>query len=92
MRQRLAQVDLLMGIVERTYTELNDTYQAMTRVRSVFRGQAVRVFELSLDGLPAAVIAERTGLSVSSVYTLRKRVKKRLYLEIRALVAELEPS
>lgn len=66
--------------------------EAMTRVKKVFQGQAVTVFELSLDGLPAAEIAEHTGLSIASVYTLRKRVKKRLYLEIRALVAELEPS
>ncbi len=65
---------------------------AMQRVRAVFQGQAITVFELGLDGLSAAEIAERTGLSVASVYTLRKRVKKRLYLEIRAVVAELEPS
>lgn len=65
---------------------------AMDRVRAVFKGQAIRVFELGLDGLSAAEIAEKTELSVSSVYTLRKRVKKRLYLEIRAVVAELEPA
>lgn len=65
---------------------------AMTRVKAVFQGQACEVFELGLDGLSAAEVAEKTGLSVSSVYTLRKRVKKRLYLEIRALVADLEPS
>jgi RNA polymerase sigma-70 factor (ECF subfamily) len=63
---------------------------AMKRVRHVFHGQAVEVFELGLDGMSAADIATRTGLSVSSVYTLRKRVKARLYLEIRALAAELE--
>ncbi|MFD2302811.1 RNA polymerase sigma factor [Roseibacillus ishigakijimensis] len=64
---------------------------AMARVKEVFQGQALTVFDLSLDGLPAATIAEKTGLSIASVYTLRKRVKKRLYLEIRALAAELEP-
>lgn len=64
---------------------------AMERVRSVFQGQAMAVFELGMEGLSAAEVAEQTGLSVASVYTLRKRVKKRLYLEIRALVAELEP-
>ncbi|MGJ8641728.1 MAG: RNA polymerase sigma factor [Opitutaceae bacterium] len=65
---------------------------AMERVLTVFKGQAIEVFELGLDGLPAGEIAEQVGLSVASVYTLKKRVKKRLYLEIRALVAELEPS
>ena len=64
---------------------------AMDRVREVFQGQAVEVFKLGLEGRPAAEIAESTGLSVASVYTLRKRVKKRLYLEIRGLIAELEP-
>lgn len=65
---------------------------AMERVREVFQGQAIEVFELGLDGLSAAEIAERCKLSVASVYTLRKRVKKRLYLEIRAVANELEPS
>ncbi|BCX49023.1 DNA-directed RNA polymerase sigma-70 factor [Haloferula helveola] len=64
---------------------------AMERVRSVFQGQAMEVFEMGLDGRSADEISEATGLSISSVYTLRKRVKKRLYLEIRALTAELEP-
>jgi len=64
---------------------------AMGRVRKVFKGQAIEVFEQGLDGRSVAEIAESTGLSVASVYTLRKRVKKRLYLEIRALVTELEP-
>lgn len=64
---------------------------AMARVRKVFRGQAIQVFELGLDGSSIAQIASQTGLTVSSIYTLRKRVKKRLYLEIRAVSAELEP-
>ena len=64
---------------------------AMTRVREVFQGNAIEVFELTLDGHSAAAVAERTGLTVASVYTLNKRVKKRLYLEIRALSSELEP-
>lgn len=63
---------------------------AMERVRETFQGQAVRVFELGLDGMSADQVAEETGLSVQSVYTLRKRVKKRLYLEIRSLTEDLE--
>jgi RNA polymerase sigma factor (sigma-70 family) len=65
---------------------------AMERVQEVFTGQAIEVFKLGLDGLSAEEIAKKTGLSVASVYTLKKRVKRRLYLEIRATVAELEPS
>lgn len=65
--------------------------QAMGKVRQVFRGQAIEVFEYSLDGLSADSIAARTGLTVATVYTLRKRVKKRLYLEILHLTQDLEP-
>ncbi len=64
--------------------------KAMEQVRQAFTGQAIEVFELGLDGHSASRIAEKTGLSVASVYTLRKRVKKRLYLEVRALTADLE--
>ncbi|MFC7339466.1 RNA polymerase sigma factor [Haloferula chungangensis] len=64
--------------------------KAMNRVRDSFQGQAIEVFELGLDGHSAARIAEMTELSIASVYTLKKRVKKRLYLEIRKLAAELE--
>jgi RNA polymerase sigma factor (sigma-70 family) len=64
---------------------------AMDRVSAAFRGNALEAYELFLDGLSASEIAEQTKLTVSSVYTLRKRVKRRLYLEIRAITAELEP-
>ncbi|MBN8459719.1 MAG: sigma-70 family RNA polymerase sigma factor [Verrucomicrobia bacterium] len=64
---------------------------AMDRVRTQFQGGAIEVFEMGWDDTPAEEIARRTGYSVASVYTLRKRVKKRLYLEIRNLIAELEP-
>ena len=64
---------------------------AMQRVRSQFQGKAIDVFELGLDGVPVEEIAKQTNLSTASVYTLRKRVKKRLYLEIRSLIQELEP-
>ncbi|MEP4077159.1 RNA polymerase sigma factor [Haloferula sp.] len=63
---------------------------AMSRVRESFQGQAIEVFELGLDGHSAVEIAEKTNLTLASVYTLKKRVKKRLYLEIRKLASELE--
>lgn len=63
---------------------------AMERIRPLFKGQAIEVFQLGLDGYTAEEIVNRTGLTTSSVYTLRKRVKKRLYLEIRAISCDLE--
>ncbi|WP_411825235.1 RNA polymerase sigma factor [Luteolibacter sp. AS25] len=65
--------------------------QAMDRLRQVFKGQAIDAFAMGLDGSSAAEIAEATGLTVSSVYTLRKRVKQRLLLEVRSITEELEP-
>lgn len=65
--------------------------EAMDRVQNTFKGQAVEVFKLSLTGVKASDIAQQTGLTTSSVYTLTKRVKRRLYMEVRAIVADLEP-
>ena len=64
---------------------------AMERIREKFQGNAIDVFEMTLDDVAVEEIAARTGLTTASVYTLRKRVKKRLYLEIRSLIEELEP-
>lgn len=63
---------------------------AMERIRPLFKGQAIEVFQLGLDGNSPEEIVKRTGLTIASVYTLRKRVKKRLYLEIRAISCDLE--
>lgn len=63
---------------------------AFERIKPIFRGQAIRVFELSLDGNSAKEIARITGLSIASVYTLRKRVKKRLHVEILTITENLE--
>lgn len=77
------------SMIEKEWT-LYITTKAMERVRKSFKGQAIRAFELSLEGLSSEEIAKKTELSLASVYTLRKRVKKRLYLEVRALTDELE--
>lgn len=77
-------------LIEREWTTYIAT-QAMERVKDGFEGKAIEVFELSLDGMSAAEIAEKTDLTISSVYTLKKRVKKRLCMEILDLTSELEP-
>jgi RNA polymerase sigma factor (sigma-70 family) len=64
--------------------------QAMDRVRKSFKGKAIEVFELGLEGKSAAEIAEITELTVPSIYKLRTRVKRKLFLEVRALTEELE--
>jgi len=63
---------------------------AMERVRNSFRGQAIEVFELSLEGKSAEEVAQITGLKEGTVYTLKKRVKRSLMKEVRMLVENLE--
>lgn len=63
---------------------------AMERLEPVFTGHALEVFKLSMEGVSTEAIAERTGLTVASVYTLRKRVKQRFYEQIRVLKDTLE--
>ncbi|MGJ8639763.1 MAG: RNA polymerase sigma factor [Opitutaceae bacterium] len=77
------------SIIENEWSTYIET-QAIERVREVFKGKAILVFELGLRGCSTEEIALQTQLSVSSVYTLRKRVKKRLYTEIRSLIDDLE--
>lgn len=77
------------SIIENEWSTYIET-QAIDRVRAVFKGKAILVFELDLKGSSTEEIVMQTQLSVSSVYTLRKRVKKRLYTEIRSLIDDLE--
>jgi len=63
---------------------------ALENLRKNFQGQAVEVFELGLKGLNTQEIANQTGLTTSTVYTLRMRVKKNLLREARHLIQELE--
>lgn len=65
---------------------------AMERVSKSFRGNAIKAFEMALEGHTAAETAEELSITVDTVYILRKRVKRALLIEIRKLVAELEPS
>ncbi|MGJ8635124.1 MAG: RNA polymerase sigma factor [Luteolibacter sp.] len=73
-----------------TEWELYVTSIAMERLRKTFTGKAIKVLELDLRGVPTSEISEQTGLAVSSVYTLRKRVKQRLLTEVRTVIKELE--
>jgi RNA polymerase sigma factor (sigma-70 family) len=63
---------------------------AMERLRGIFSGEAVNVFSLSLDGIPADEIAKQLNLTRDSVYTLKNRVKARFIQEVHALMQEME--
>ncbi|MEP4077281.1 RNA polymerase sigma factor [Haloferula sp.] len=63
---------------------------ALERARSVFSGNAVKVFTMSLAGDSVEDIAEQLGIKPATVYVLRHRVKTVLLEEIRQLTNDLE--
>ncbi len=63
---------------------------AFNKVKQSYRGNAIRVFELAVAGKTNPEISEALGLSLSSVTTLKKRVKSSLHAAVRATIADLE--
>lgn len=63
---------------------------ALKKMRELFSGKAIEVFELSLKGVSSEEIGESLDLKKDSVYVLKNRVKKKFMEEVRALVKELE--
>ncbi len=62
----------------------------MGRLRTRFRGNAIEIFELGSQGYKTDEICEKLGLSHSTVYTLRKRVKNFLREETESLTKNME--
>lgn len=59
---------------------------AMQRIQPEFQESTWRAFQLTaVDGLPAPVVAERTGLSTGAVYVAKSRVLARLKSEVEAV-------
>ena len=63
---------------------------ALKKMRELFSGKAIEVFELSLKGISSEEIGAKLDLKKDSVYVLKNRVKKKFMEEVRALVKELE--
>ena len=64
--------------------------RAMDNIREEFRGKAIEVFELSLGGAGVDEICQQLELTTSTVYTLKKRVKKRLMQEVYFLQKDMD--
>ena len=62
---------------------------AWENIKNEFEGNALDCFIMMSDGLSAALVAEKLGLTVGSVYILKKRVTDKLYREINRLDREL---
>ena len=58
---------------------------AMDKVKTVFSGNAIEVFRLSLEEKTARQISEELNITEESVFVLRSRVKSRLKKEIAHL-------
>ncbi len=65
--------------------------KALENVRPIFSGVAVEVFEMALDGWSTAEICQKYSITEGSVYTLKRRVRKELMLEVDRLTRNLEP-
>ncbi|MCH2204382.1 MAG: sigma-70 family RNA polymerase sigma factor [Lentisphaerales bacterium] len=63
---------------------------AMDKIESIFSGQAIEVFKLSLKGNSGRDIATALSITEESVFVLRSRVKSRLKKEIDSLRSEIE--
>ena len=83
------QDEVLDKMIEKQW-ETYISEKALARVEKTIRGRAIEVFRLSLSGMKTKEIAERLDLQESSVYNFRQRVQRKLKLEIRSLVEELE--
>lgn len=83
---RQADVD---RIAEREW-ELHLAGLALSRIKDQFSGRAIKVFVMSLQGVPVQEIARQLELKENSVYRLKNRVKKQLIMEIKVLREELE--
>ena len=66
------------------------THLALKNIEPLFSQNAISIFKLSLKGLTAREIAEQTGIPLSTVNTLKSRVKSRFKYELNQLKQELE--
>jgi len=65
---------------------------ALKRIEKSFSGNAIDVFKMSMKGFSVSEICTKLDLQESSVYTLKKRVKKMMVQEVNYIVTNLEPS
>lgn len=78
----------LNKIAEREW-RIHLTNLALKTIEPLFSENAIEVFRLSIRGLSTDDVAEKTGLSVSTVNTLKSRVKTRFNTELEFLKQDL---
>lgn len=63
---------------------------ALRNIENLFTENAMTIFRLSIDGLHASEIVQKTGMTLSTVNTLKSRVRSRFTAELEQLKQELE--
>lgn len=66
------------------------TNLALERIKNQFTGNAIKVFEMSLSGVPVGDIAEKLDIKENTAYRLKNRVKCKIIEEIEQIRFELE--
>ena len=66
------------------------TNLALKNIEPLFSKNAIEVFRLSIQGNSTEAVSEQTGLSISTVNTLKSRVKSRFNTELEFLKNDLE--
>lgn len=79
----------LVEVIQKEW-EVHIVKLALNNISSLFTERAIEAFELGMEGVKTAQIAEKLGIKENSVIKLRNRVKHRLVKEIQHLREELE--
>ena len=79
----------LVEVIQKEW-EVHIVKLALNNISSLFTERAIEAFELGMEGVQTAQIAEKLAIKENSVIKLRNRVKHRLVKEIQHLREELE--
>ena len=63
---------------------------ALKNLSQILDSNIIECFKMTLENVPVEEISNRLGVTVSTVYTLRKRIKPRLIKEMKRLREDLE--
>lgn len=88
LQQSVSKSDLELVIEKEWKLYLSEL--VMEKLKRVFKGNAITVFEMSLQGKNSDEIANELNLTTQSIYTLKNRVKSHFIAEMQRLIEELE--
>lgn len=63
---------------------------ALNNLSKILDANIINCFKMTLENVPVEEISKKLGVTISTVYTLRKRIKPRLVKEMKRLKDDLE--